>query len=144
MLYPIDHLLVRLAHVNVKNSSVTGVNQWQALCPAHADKNPSLVITECSNGTVLVKCWAGCTVEEVVQSIGLELKDLFVHPSGKQGCSFSAINKLPSKKAIAHEQLIISIAEATLSKGHTLAPIDNKRYQQAKQRLSLIHREVTP
>jgi hypothetical protein len=49
---------------------------WVALCPAHADRNPSLSIRE-ENGKVLVKCMAGCATESVLETVGLELRDLF-------------------------------------------------------------------
>jgi hypothetical protein len=50
-----------------------------ARCPvaAHNDRNPSLKIGEGSDGRVLLKCWAGCEVLEIVKAIGLELSDLF-------------------------------------------------------------------
>jgi len=49
---------------------------WSALCPAHPDKTPSLAIKEGERG-VLLRCWAGCTVEEICAALGLEVKDLF-------------------------------------------------------------------
>ena len=50
--------------------------QYQAKCPAHDDRNPSLSITE-GNGKVLLCCHAGCTAERVVGALGLEASDLF-------------------------------------------------------------------
>ena len=47
-----------------------------ACCPAHDDKNPSLSINE-DNGKILLKCWAGCSSESIVNAIGIEMKDLF-------------------------------------------------------------------
>ncbi|MFC1956323.1 hypothetical protein ACFLWZ_07425 [Chloroflexota bacterium] len=49
---------------------------YMALCPAHADTSPSLSITE-KDGRILVHCFAGCQHEEIVKSLGLEVKDLF-------------------------------------------------------------------
>ena len=42
---------------------------YKVLCPAHADKNPSLQITE-ENGKVLFYCHAGCSQEAVWKAIG--------------------------------------------------------------------------
>ncbi|GFP18678.1 putative DNA primase/helicase [Candidatus Hakubella thermalkaliphila] len=50
---------------------------YTARCPAHQDKNPSLSISASSNGTVLLKCFAGCRVEDIVAALGLEMRDLF-------------------------------------------------------------------
>lgn len=68
----VTQLLDRLEGVRA-----TGGGRWLANCPAHADKRPSLNIRETDNGTVLVKCFADCGVEAVVQAVGLELRDLF-------------------------------------------------------------------
>jgi hypothetical protein len=52
--------------------------RWRARCPAHDAKNPNVLsIGETSDGTTLVKCFAGCTAAEVVAAVGLELGDLF-------------------------------------------------------------------
>ena len=43
---------------------------WTACCPAHADHNPSLSISEGrTTGKVLVKCWAGCSQDEVISAL---------------------------------------------------------------------------
>jgi hypothetical protein len=54
----------------------TGSDRWLARCPAHDDRNPSLAIRDC-NGTVLLKCFAGCNAHEIVSAIGMNLSDLF-------------------------------------------------------------------
>ena len=41
---------------------------WQ--CPAHEDHNPSMSLKE-ENGKVLVKCFAGCTFEQIKDALGL-------------------------------------------------------------------------
>ena len=52
--------------------------RWRAKCPAHDGENPSaLSIGETSDGVTLLKCFAGCSVSDVVQAVGLELHDLF-------------------------------------------------------------------
>jgi len=54
-----------------------GPDRWSARCPAHDDKSPSLSIRELPDGRVLVHCFGGCDVAEIISSIGLELQDLF-------------------------------------------------------------------
>lgn len=127
-LQPINKVLDRLDKVKAKNA-----NQWQAVCPAHDDKSPSLTVTEAEDGTVLVKCWAGCNASEIVTSIGLELKDLFPQLNNKP-------RKLqPSKRAIEHERLIVRIAEANLACGVTLSNEDMARYRLALKRLKEVN-----
>jgi hypothetical protein len=103
-----------------------GPNKWKACCPAHADKNPSLAITETSDGTVLLKCWAGCTAQDIVSAIGLELRDLF--PGEKRE------RRGPSKQAIEHERAVYLIGKSLLDNGK-LSGDDLQRFNLAKQRL---------
>jgi len=51
-------------------------NQYQAKCPAHEDKNPSLSIAG-DNGKILLHCHAGCPQENIVFAMGLNMSDLF-------------------------------------------------------------------
>jgi hypothetical protein len=52
--------------------------QWQARCPAHDDRQPSLSISVGEDERVLLHCHAGCTLEAVCTALGLQLADLFV------------------------------------------------------------------
>ena len=47
-----------------------------ARCPAHGDDNPSLSVSRGEDGRILVHCHAGCSAEDVVQSLGLKMADL--------------------------------------------------------------------
>ena len=38
-----------------------GERKWTAQCPAHDDRNPSLSIHECDNGTWSIVMWAAIT-----------------------------------------------------------------------------------
>lgn len=53
-----------------------GNGRWSARCPAHADRSPSLSISEGDKG-ILLRCWAGCTLEEITSKLGLRMTDLF-------------------------------------------------------------------
>lgn len=54
-------------------------NGVMVACPSHDDnpKTPSLSIGKAKDGGVLLKCFAGCTNQQVVESLGLKMKDLF-------------------------------------------------------------------
>lgn len=74
-----------LMKVEALLSQLDGVRRtrrgWQTKCPAHDDRNPSLSISEGERG-LLLKCWAGCTVEEITTALGLAVKDLFYDTVG--------------------------------------------------------------
>ena len=70
---PLDLILSRLDKVKQAG------NGFMARCPVHDDKNPSLSITEGDDGRVLLKCFAGCSTEDIVKALGLTMADLFPH-----------------------------------------------------------------
>ena len=55
----------------------TSMRGWRACCPAHADRKPSLSIGLGEHGQVLLKCFAGCSLEHIVEAMGLTMADLF-------------------------------------------------------------------
>lgn len=55
----------------------TGSGTWICRCPAHEDRSPSLTVRECDDGRVLLHCFAGCAVEDVLGAVGLEFDALF-------------------------------------------------------------------
>jgi hypothetical protein len=57
-----------------------GEGRWNAKCPAHEDGRASLSIREGRDGRVLLHCFAGCEVSEIVGRLGLEWRDLFDDP----------------------------------------------------------------
>jgi hypothetical protein len=61
---------------------------YKALCPAHADKNPSLSITE-KGGKILMNCHGGCSFESVLAALNLKPSDLFTNDNGR---GVSALN----------------------------------------------------
>lgn len=50
---------------------------WLVRCPAHEDQSPSLSVDTGRNGVVLLRCFAGCSVESIVAAAGLRMSDLF-------------------------------------------------------------------
>jgi hypothetical protein len=57
---------------------------WTCRCPAHDDRNPSLSINVGDDGRVLLRCHRGCSIEEIVGSVGMTLADLFVPDPTRQ------------------------------------------------------------
>lgn len=59
-----------------------GKNRWGARCPGHDDSSPSLSITETAD-RVLLRCWAGCSIEAICAALGITVADLFHERRGK-------------------------------------------------------------
>ena len=72
----VDNFLSRLGKVKQ-----TGNGNWIACCPAHADRSPSLVISEGVDKRILIHCFAGCIPSDILASVGMEFSDLFPEKS---------------------------------------------------------------
>jgi 5S rRNA maturation endonuclease (ribonuclease M5) len=65
----------------LQNIKTAGKDRWVACCPGHADTNPSLSISKGERG-ILLKCFAGCSLEAVCKKLGITTSSLF-YDSGK-------------------------------------------------------------
>ncbi len=70
---------------------------FSGLCPAHDDKSASLSIT-LENDRILLYCHAGCNIDDICVSLGIEQTDLFAPIDEKQ------INKVPVPPKLVKEQ----------------------------------------
>ena len=68
---PVERVLARLKGVR------KSLHGWVACCPAHSDREPSLSIGLGDEGQVLLTCFAGCSLEQIVEAMGITLADLF-------------------------------------------------------------------
>jgi len=55
----------------------TRPGKWQAHCPAHQDRSPSLSIRAGNDGRVLLHCFAGCSHLAIAAALGLSARELF-------------------------------------------------------------------
>ena len=76
---PADIVLARLRGVVLR-----GPGGWIACCPAHADRRPSLSLTETDERKLLVHCHAGCDPASVMEAIGLTTAFLFPTPHAQR------------------------------------------------------------
>ena len=114
----------------------TGDGRWIACCPAHDDKSPSLAVREIDDGRVLVHCFAGCSVEEVLTSVGMTFDALFPEKV-IENCKpvrrpFAAADVL---ECVAAESLIVAVAASNLKRGIELHEVDYDRLVTANVRI---------
>ncbi len=58
-------------------------NEYMALCPAHDDHNPSLSIgLSPDRERILLHCYAGCEAKDILNNVGLTVKNLYVNEKG--------------------------------------------------------------
>lgn len=55
----------------------SGRNEWKACCPAHDDNRESLSVSVGNNGSIVLKCHAGCDNKDILSRMGLRFSDLY-------------------------------------------------------------------
>ncbi len=69
----VDLLVSKLSRVRK-----AGPGRWNACCPSHGSgRNSALTIRELPDGRILLYCFGGCGINEVLSAIGMTLADLF-------------------------------------------------------------------
>ena len=140
ILTPAERLLERLQ--NVKQ---TRPDRWQARCPAHDDRAPSLIVSELPDQTVLIHCWAGCSADAIVGAVGLELRDLFPARFDPQVSSRGKPPRYSASEALKtalFEAQVLCLGYRSVQRGETLLLNDQGRVELAIQTLISIRAEV--
>lgn len=133
-----ETLLARLDGVRTR-----GADQWSARCPAHEDRSPSLSI-KAVHDRVLLTCWAGCSALDVVNAVGLELRDLFDQRLTDTAIPSVRQAPFPIERArrIRHLALVIGLAAGDLKYGRALSEADEETLIAAFNELDELVAEV--
>ena len=137
----VDAILNRLDKVRR-----TGNNKWQALCPSHDDRSPSLSI-RLTDDRVLLHCFAGCPAEDVLDALGLTFGDLYDNASqaavarstANQGRKFKPLKPVDP---LEHEREIIRLGRDDLKAGKSLSFEDRARLKLAIERARAAQEEA--
>ncbi len=134
----VEVILNRLQGVKQK-----ATHKWLAKCPAHDDRSPSLWVRLADDDKVLIHCFGGCQVADVVASVGLELSDLFP----KQASYGKATHKPRFNAAdllslCVQESMILVVALGDCWAGRAVSDEDQARIQRAVDTLFDIRQEV--
>lgn len=131
-------LLTRLEHVRQYGKS------WRADCPRGHTSRGALSVTVGEDSRLLLHCFAGCAVHEIVSALGLEVADLF--PPGER------IESSPADRAqrrdladtahwraalgvLATEATVMEVAGSMIERGDSLAAADMHRVRLATYRI---------
>jgi hypothetical protein len=90
------------------------------------DRNRSLSVGETDDGTVLIRCFAGCGPTEILGAVGLDLRDLFPPRPGGYATKPKA-PPIPWRDlfdAIETDLTACSLAFADLAAGKQFSPQD--------------------
>jgi len=114
--------------------------QWRAICPSHPSRHRSrtLAVAEKSDGRVLVRCHAGCSIDEVLGALGLEIDALYpprtdqhlVRPVRKPWRASEVV------AALRGELMVAFVALAAVRAGTPVNDIDQERAGVAMDRIA--------
>lgn len=133
----IDLVLSRLERVRPYGKGYT------ARCPAHNDRTASLSVAAGDDGRILMHCFAGCGIQEIVGAIGLTVSDLFprrltdASPEARkelQGLALKSQLKACAS-VLDHESGIVLIAAGDIGRGLVLTDPDHARLALACERI---------
>lgn len=113
----LDDFLIRLEGVKP-----AGPGRYMACCPVHNDTNPSLSVTvKDVKGTekILLKCFAGCRTEDILEELGLTPQDLIVNPTAQQ--DFAGVGRTAFQPAKEERGVVAARYSYTDEKGALLA-----------------------
>jgi len=125
----------------VKN---TAPDKWLAKCSAHPDRSPSLAI-KLADDRILIHCFAGCSVDNVLQAVGLEMSDLFPDRIATPGEPRPATPRFSTYELfplLIQEALILALAFDAVVSGDALADTDKHRAIQAFNSVMRLNSEV--
>lgn len=143
---------IRPPNVGLLLSKLEGVKQagpgkYQARCPAHPDKSPSLAIKH-DDDAILVHCFAGCATESVLSAIGLSFSDLYPqrvtrdYDPTKPCPKAPRFNRYELFDLLLQEALILALAYREAWQTATLLPTDLQRANQAFAAVIRLNDEV--
>lgn len=118
----------------------TGNGRYVANCPSHASKSKSsLAVRELDDGRVLLHCFGGCEVGQVLKAIDLPIDELFpekplpAHGNKRERRPFSASDAL---RCVARESMYVAIVAGDLALGDVLSEVNRKRLLLAAGRIN--------
>ncbi len=135
-----NHLLDHLERVKP-----TGQGKWLARCPAHDDKSPSLAIKEVGD-RILIHCFAGCGVIDVLSAVGLEMADLFPDRVADPDTPAQRIPKFSAYELfplLVQEAVILALAWHDQCFNGGMSETDKRRTVQAYQCIMRLQAEVS-
>lgn len=113
----------------------SGHGRWSAKCPSHRDRTASLSVRELDDGQVLVHCFAGCSLHDVLGATGIDIAELFpekaAHQRKPDRRPFHAIDAL---RAISFEVQIVLLCAADILAGK-FSQSDRERLSVAVERI---------
>ena len=129
-LSPLESFLSRVTSSKYTNG------EYRCSCPgplhSRGDRNPSLSVKQCEDGSIVLYCFAGCSAYDVVSAVGLTMKDLY--PQTRRpavGPNYKFLYE-----SIKDELIVLAIAASQIEMGKELSAEDLSRLKKTAMRLA--------
>ena len=120
-----------------------GEGRWLACCPAHADRSPSLaVFYDSAKDKMLIKCFAECSVDDIVSAVGMTLADLMPERIYDGKWERPRLNKIELFDKLFHESKIMRCVVEDLLTGKPVNVDSKLRALEACKIISNISDEI--
>ena len=127
----IDVLLDRLDGVQR-----VGEGQWKARCPAHEDNDPSFGVKVTPDGKILIHCFAGCDIGDVLAAVDMSVSDLFPKrdqlSTHRDSPSYWSRMQREQQRQSDVNDATLAIYEQDIRRGKRFTPEENEKYRNLK------------
>jgi hypothetical protein len=87
------------------------------------------------DGRILLHCFGGCSVHEVLGALGMDMNDLFPDTGEDKKAMKPAFYATDLLRIIAFESLVVSLAANSIHKGEQLSEQEMVRMKTASERI---------
>jgi hypothetical protein len=117
-----------LSRVERVHQSAPG--RWRAKCPCHESRGHSqtMSVRETADGTVLIKCFAGCGALDIIKKVGMRPGDLF--PKEYRAPNVQRGPARPNNWH-AREVQLVGLVASDIAEGRTVQSHDAERCAEA-------------
>ena len=117
---------------------------WTARCPAHEDRTASLSVATGREGRLILHCFAGCSVHDVLSDIGLTVGDLFPRrladstPEERRETRRRVMQAYMAAAVgvLDREAIVVELCASDLAKGLALDDASQVRLALAQERIA--------
>lgn len=121
-----------------------GESKWIANCPGHDDKSPSMGI-KLVDDRILIHCFSGCSVEEILSPLSLTVADLFPDRQRLDGNKpkVEKFNRYELFPVLVHHARILYLSFQKFLNGEEMTVSDLKSIEQAMKAIENLEAEVS-
>ena len=129
-----NNLLNHLHHYGLKQ---VAPERYLSRCPSHDDKSPSLTVTLQPGDKTLIHCFAGCSPEDILGSLGLTMSDLFPDDDNFDREKYQQKKqKQFLRSQFMSDYVLIQLGEAWLKNKKKFTSHDRKVFKEAIDRVN--------